>query len=101
MAGLLEEDDMKMVIGWPIQEQNRTRTICRETGQPVPGNVETAVVKRVDCLMKHVPPINVVTVGQAGSNWQNSEPYRQNKNRTLTSPAENAGIGPLHLRPFG
>jgi hypothetical protein len=48
---------MKMVIGWPIQEQSRTRTICRETGQPVPGNVETAVVKRVDCLMKHVPLI--------------------------------------------
>jgi hypothetical protein len=48
---------MKMVIGWPTQEQGRTRTICRETGQPVPGNVETAVVKRVDCLMEHVPLI--------------------------------------------
>src|SRR5450755_1873354 len=79
---------MKMAIEPSIRKQGHAGAICREGWQTVPVNVETAIVKRIDCLMKHVTLVNIVTVRQTGSNWQNSEQYRQGKNRTPANPVE-------------
>ena len=83
---------MKMVVERSIKEQAGARAIGREGWQTVPINIETAVVKRVDRLMKHVTLVNIVAVRQAGSNWQNSEQYRQEKDGPPTNPGEDPGL---------
>ena len=83
---------MKMAVERSIKDQAGAGAIGREGWQTVPINVETAVVKRVDRLMKHVTLVNIVAVRQAGSNWQNSKQYCQKKDGPPTNPEEDAGL---------
>ena len=59
---------MKMVIERSVNEQAHTGAICWEGWQAVPVDVETAIVKCVDRLMKHVALVDIVAVRQARPN---------------------------------
>ena len=82
---------MKMAIERTIKKKRRARGVRGKSRQTVPVNVETVVIERVDCLMKHVPFVDIIAVRQAGSNRQNSKQDRQKKNRTPANPVEDAG----------
>jgi len=79
---------VKMPIERCVTEQAGAGAIRRQRRQPIPIDVETVVVERVDGLVKDVTFINVIAVGQARSNRHDPKQGRHEKNDSPTNPVE-------------